>query len=84
MQWNDKRPGRGATEHSTGAVSDADHAVLSAAWDKSFADLNAAGVAHDADHPVAEAYRQASNAVNHANRSRDYGIATGQIKSRGR
>lgn len=72
-----------AAEHASRTpVSDADHAVLDAAWHKSFADLKAAGVAHDADHPVAAAYRAASNAVNHANRSRDYGIATGRIKSK--
>lgn len=88
MLWNDRRtpPGQltdAATGKRKGArtpVSDADHAVLDAAWHKSFANLKAAGVEADADHPVAAAYRAASNAVNHANRSRDYGIATGQIK----
>lgn len=72
---------RTAAAKASKPVSDADHAVLDAAWNKSFAALKAAGVAHDADHPVAAAYRSASNAVNHANRSRDYGIATGRIKS---
>ena len=92
MIWNDKRtPAGHVTDTRTGEtrplgartpVSDADHAVLDAAWNKAFTNLKAAGVAHDADHPVAKAYRDASDAVNHANRSRDFGIATGQIKSK--
>ena len=57
------------------AVSDADHAVLDAEWNKSYADLRSAGLEADADHPIAAHYRDASDAVNHANRSRDYRIA---------
>ena len=60
------------------AVSDADHAVLDAEWHTSFDALRGAGLEADADHPIAARYRDASNAVNHANRSRDYAIATGQ------
>ncbi len=57
-------------------MSDADHAVLDAAWHAAFAALRAAGLESDADHPVAASYRAASDAVNHANRSRDFYIAT--------
>lgn len=59
-------------------VRDAEHAVLDAEWHEAFDALRAAGLEHDADHPIAERYRAASNAVNHANRSRDFAIATGQ------
>ena len=58
-------------------VSDADHAVLDADWHKSFDALNAAGLEAHADHPIAAQYRDASDAVNHANRSRDFDIASG-------
>lgn len=58
-------------------VSDEDHAVLDAAWHQAFDALRAAGLESDADHPIAAQYRAASLAVNHANRSRDYYIATG-------
>lgn len=58
-------------------VSDEDHAVLDADWHRSFDALRAAGLEADADHPIAAQYRSASNAVNHANRSRDFHIATG-------
>lgn len=63
-------------------VLDAEHAVLDAAWHEAFDALRAAGVEADADHPVAAAYRTASNAVNHANRSRDFAIATGRPTDR--
>lgn len=39
--------------------------------------LRAAGVEHDADHPVAAQYRAASDAVNHANRKADFDIMSG-------
>lgn len=59
-------------------TSDADHAVLDAAWHRAFDALQAASLEADADHPVAAAYRAASDAVNHAIRSRDFAIFTGQ------
>ena len=59
-------------------VRDAEWRVLDAEWDLAFAALRAAGLEADADHPIAARYRAASNAVNHANRSRDFYIATGQ------
>lgn len=59
-------------------IRDAEHAVLDTAWHRAFDALRAAGLEHDADHPTAAAYRAASNAVNHANRSRDFAIATGR------
>lgn len=59
-------------------VTDAAHAVLDEEWREAFGALRAAGLESDADHPVAARYRAASNAVNHANRSRDFAIATGQ------
>jgi hypothetical protein len=75
--FNDRRPGAGPT-----VVSDEDHAVLDAAWHKSFNALRSAGLEADANHPIAAAYRAASKAVNHANRSRDFSIATGRSTSR--
>lgn len=63
------------------AVSDADHAVLDAAWHKAFDALRAAGLEADADDPIATHYRAASDAVNHANRSRDFSIATSRSTS---
>ena len=68
--------GRAARRASV--VSDADHAVLDAEWNKSYADLRSAGLEVDSEHPIAAHYRDASDAVNHANRSRDYAIATHQ------
>jgi len=62
-------------------VNDADHAVLDAEWHKAFDALRAAGLEADADDPIAAHYRAASDAVNHANRSRDFAIATGQATS---
>lgn len=62
-------------------VNDSDHAVLDAAWHQAFDALRAAGLKADADHPIAARYRAASLAVNHANRSRDFAIATGQPTS---
>lgn len=59
-------------------VGDAEHAVLDAAWHEAFDALRAAGLEANADHPIAARYRAASNAVNHANRSRDFFIATGR------
>lgn len=59
-------------------VNDADLAPLQAEWQRSFDALRQAGLEADADHPIAAAYRAASNAVNHAHRSRDFNIATGQ------
>jgi hypothetical protein len=59
-------------------VNDADHAVLDAAWNEAFAALRAAGLESDTDDPIAATYRAATKAVNHANRSRDFYIATGQ------
>ena len=59
-------------------IKDAEHALLDATWQRAFGALTAAGVESDADHPVAAGYRAASLAVNHANRSRDFAIATGQ------
>lgn len=52
---------------------------LSAKFQKAFADLKAAGVEHDADHPAAAAYRAASDAVNHVNRKLDYYVGTGKV-----
>jgi hypothetical protein len=48
-----------------------DHAVLKAEFTQAFDALRAAGLEHDADHPIAAAYRAASDAVNHSNRSRE-------------
>jgi hypothetical protein len=59
-------------------VNDADHAVLDAEWREAFDALRAAGLEADAEDPTAARYRAASDAVNHANRSRDFAIATGQ------
>lgn len=56
------------------------HAALKDEWDRSFKALTDAGLEHDADHPIAAAYRAASDAVNHSNRRRDYAIATGRLK----
>lgn len=58
-------------------VNDSDHAVLDAQWHQAFGALRAAGLGADADHPIAATYRAASDAINHANRSRDYAIVTG-------
>jgi hypothetical protein len=58
-------------------VNDADHAVLDTVWHQAFDALKAAGLEADADAPIAAQYRAASAAVNHANRSRDFAIATG-------
>lgn len=62
-------------------VNDADHAVLDAQWRQAFDALRSAGLESDADDPIAARYRAASNAVNHANRSRDFYIATGTVPS---
>lgn len=51
-------------------------ARLDAEWHCAFDALRAAGLEADADHPIAAAYRAASDAVNHANRARDFKIAT--------
>lgn len=59
-------------------TNDNDHAALDAEWHQAFDALRAAGLDADADDPTAARYRTASDAVNHANRSRDYAIATGQ------
>ena len=59
-------------------VNDADHAVLDAEWREAFDALRAAGLEADAADPTAVRYRAASDAVNHANRSRDFAIFTGQ------
>lgn len=48
---------------------------LGAEWREAFDALKAAGLEHDADHPIAARYRAASDAVNHENRARDFGIA---------
>ena len=61
-------------------VNDADHAVLDAEWHKSFDALRAAGLEAHADHPIAAHYRDASDAVNHANRSRDFDVFHGGSK----
>jgi hypothetical protein len=71
-------------DHHTSSLKQASgksHEELDADFDKAFADLKDAGLEHDADHPIAERYRAASDAVNHSNRKRDYGIATGEIKT---
>lgn len=65
------------TKQSPGRVSDEDHARLDAEWHQAFNALRAAGLEHDADHPIAARYRAAGKAVNHANRSRDFSIFTG-------
>lgn len=62
-------------------TNDADHAVLDAAWHRAFDALRAAGLEADADEPLAAEYRAASDAVNHANRSRDFAIFTGRPTS---
>lgn len=59
-------------------ITDAEHAVLDAEWHQAFDALRAAGLEADADDPIAAHYRSASNAVNHANRSRDFAIASQQ------
>lgn len=56
-------------------------AMLDVQWHQAFAALRAAGLEADADDPIAARYRAASNAVNHANRSLDYAIATGTVPS---
>lgn len=43
-------------------------AAASVDFDRAFAALLVAGLEHNADHPIAERYRAASNTVNHANR----------------
>jgi hypothetical protein len=67
----------------TSPEAQASHAKLEADWQKSFKALKKAGLESGADHPIAAAYRSASNAVNHSNRSRDYAIATGQLPTKG-
>lgn len=67
-------------EELRGLVAQQNH--LSDEWDKAFADLKAAGVSHDADHPAAAKYRAASDAVNHVNRKLDYYISTGRVDSK--
>ena len=57
-------------------TSDDDHAGLDAAWHVAFDALRAAGLEADAPAAIAAKYRAASNALNHANRSRDFSIAT--------
>lgn len=64
-------------------VNDADHAKLNAKWHKAFNALNVAGLEAHADHPIAAKYRAASNAVNHANRSRDFAIFNDRRVSEG-
>lgn len=59
-------------------VRDHELAPLEAEWQAAFEALKAAGLEHDADHPIAQRYRDASNAVNYAHRSRDFAIMTGQ------
>jgi len=59
-------------------VNDKEHAVLDAAWHEAFDALNAAGLEADAKDSIAARYRAASDAVNHANRSRDFAIFTGR------
>ncbi len=59
-------------------VRDSEHAVLEVEFQEAFAALRNAGLEADADDPIAERYRAASDAVNHANRSRDFAILTGQ------
>jgi len=59
-------------------INDSDHAVLDAEWHQAFDALRAAGLEADDDDPVAARYRAASDAVNHANRSRDFYIFTGR------
>lgn len=44
---------------------------LNAEWQDAFNELKAAGVEHDADHPAADRYRDASDAINRANRKRE-------------
>jgi hypothetical protein len=73
--------GQQAADRLDLALKVADQADLKVEWDAAFADLKAAGIEHDADHPIAERYRQASNDVNHANRRLDHAIATGQARS---
>jgi hypothetical protein len=51
--------------------------LINERWQRAFDALRAAGLEANADHPIAVAYRAASDAVNHANRSRDFNIATG-------
>lgn len=58
------------------AATPAGHAALpidrlEVEWQEAFSELKAAGVEHDADHPAAARYRDASNALNHANRKRE-------------
>ena len=48
-----------------------DHAELDSQWHEAFDALRAAGLEADADHPIAAAYRAASDAVNHSNRKRE-------------
>jgi hypothetical protein len=64
-------------------VNDADHAVLDADWRKAFDALRAAGLEADADDPIAARYRGASDAVNHANRSRDVARGLAYLASGG-
>jgi hypothetical protein len=42
--------------------------ALQAEWEQAFTALREAAVLHTADHPIAERYRRASDALNHANR----------------
>lgn len=67
-------------EELRGLVAQQNH--LSEEWDKAFADLKAARVSHDADHPAAAKYRAASDAVNHVNRKLDYYVSTGRVHSK--
>lgn len=53
-------------------AADQTAARLDAEWHRAFDALRVAGLEANADHPIAAAYRAASDAVNHANRSRDF------------
>lgn len=50
------------------ARGEAELAELDLEWKQAFSALRAAGLEHDADHPIAARYRDASDAVNHARR----------------
>lgn len=56
---------------------DEEHAALNTRWNEAFSALRKAGLSVDADHPVAKRYREASYALNNANRGREATGPTG-------
>jgi hypothetical protein len=63
---------------TSGYYADDEIRALTAEFDSAFAALRRAGLEANADDLIAKRYRDASDAVNHANRKRDFFISTNQ------